>query len=162
MEKSRSFQGEQDETPSRSTGPERCLARGCPQIGTVTDSTKGGGPWTCSAHRRAAPEQWPEITKRANAAPWIFRATAKLTHDGVSELFADQVSTVCRARGLEGLAYQPEHESLRQWAGRFRLAAIGWLESGEVRSLPFGLRAQKDNPAAAAAGNVASIVGRIK
>jgi hypothetical protein len=162
MEKSRSFQGEQDENPSRSSGPERCLARGCPQPGTTTDSTKGGGPWTCSAHRKAAPDQWPEITQRANAAPWIFRAMAKLTNEGASEPFAEQVSTVCRARGLEGLAYQPAHESLRQWAGRFRLAAIGWLESGEVRSLPFGLKAQRDNPAAPAAGNVASIVGRIK
>lgn len=162
MQKERNFSADDDEKPPQSPGPERCLARGCPQPGTTTDSTKGGGPWTCSAHRRAAPEQWPEITKRANAAPWIFRATAKLTHEGVSELFADQVSTVCRARGLEGLGYQPEHENLRQWAGRFRLAAIGWLESGEVRSLPFGLQAQRDNPAAPAAGNVATIVGRIK
>lgn len=160
MEKTHSFQGDQDENPARSTGPERCMARGCPQMGTVTDSTKGGGPWTCSAHRRAAPDQWDAISARANRAPWIFRATAKLGHEGVSEHFAGQVSDVCRARGLAGLAYQPEHESLRQWAWRFRLGAIGWLECGEVRSVPVGLRAQNEDPAASAAGNVATIMGR--
>ena len=160
MEKTHTFQGGQDENPARSTGPERCMARGCPQMGTVTDSTKGGGPWTCSAHRRAAPEQWDAISARANRAPWIFRATAKIGHEGVSEHFVRQVSDVCRARGLAGLAYQPEHESLRQWAWRFRLGAIGWLESGEVRSQPFGLRAQNEDPAASAAGNVATIMGR--
>ena len=159
MEKTHSFQGGQDENPARSTGPERCMARGCPQMGTVTDSTKGGGPWTCSAHRRAAPDQWDAISARANRVPWIFRATAKLSHEGVSADFARQVGDVCRARGLAGLAYQPEHESLSQWAWRFRLGAIGWLESGEVRSQPFGLRAQREDPAASAAGNVATIMG---
>lgn len=160
MENNRSFGREPGEKEQRSTGPERCMARGCPQMGTVTDSTKGGGPWTCSAHRRAAPEQWDEISARANRAPWIFRATAKLAHEGVSEHFAQQVSDVCRARGLAGLAYQPEHEELRQWAWRFRLGAIGWLESGDVRSVPVGLREQGKDPAAAAVGNVASIIGR--
>lgn len=151
MQKERSFQAEDDEKPPQSSGPERCLARGCPQPGTTTDSTKGGGPWTCSAHRRAAPDQWQAITDRARQASWIFRAMARLSEDGASEEFAGQVSGVCRARGLGGLALQPGEEDLRQWAYRFRLGAVGWLETGEVRSVPFAQR-QRYDPMATVAG----------
>jgi hypothetical protein len=125
-----------------SGGDEKCLARGCPLPGTVSDSTKGGGPWTCSAHRRAAPEQWDAVSFRATSAPWLWRAINRITHDGATMEFAEQVSDVCRKRGLEGLAFQPAYEELRQWAFRLRLGAIGWAETGEVRSVPFGLRQQ--------------------
>lgn len=127
-------------TQATSTGGEKCLARDCPLPGTVTDSTKGGGPWTCSAHRRAAPEQWPAISERANAEPWLWRALNRIAWDGESVELAVKVSEFCVNRGLGDLRYQPEYETVKQWAYRLRRDAFGWVETGVCRSVPFGLR----------------------
>jgi len=124
-------------TPS---GTERCLARGCPLPGTVSDSTKGGGPWTCSAHRRAAPEQWPAISERASANLWLMRAWARLTHDGESVELARKVSEFCERGDGKPLRYEPKHESVKQWAWRLRIDGLAWIETGVCRSTPFGLK----------------------
>ncbi len=129
-------------TQPTSGGAERCLAHGCPMTGIVSDSTKGGGPWTCSPHRRAAPDQWQAITERANRSMWILRAFSRLSADGPTADLAHKVSAYCVRSGMPDLRYQPEHEELRQWAWRFRLGALGWLESGVGNSTPFGLRQQ--------------------
>jgi hypothetical protein len=121
-------------------GAERCLAAGCPLPGTTSDSTKGGGPWTCSAHRRAAPDQWPAVSQRAASMPWLWRALNRIATEGVTADFASQVSRVCRDRDLADLAFDPANEGLHQWGHRLRLGAIGWVETGAVRSVPFGLR----------------------
>lgn len=108
-------------------GAERCIAHGCPLPGTVTDSTKGGGPWTCSPHRRAAPDQWPAISERANRAPWILRALTRLAKDGPSGELAAKVSAFCVG---EWASLAAERESPAQWAWRFRMGALAWLETG--------------------------------
>jgi hypothetical protein len=127
-------------TPHASGGAERCLARGCPLQGTTSDSTKGGGPWTCSMHRRAAPDQWDAVSDRARRVPWVWRALARLSHDGASADLAAAVSDFCRRGEMAELAYQPQHEDATEWSWRFRLGAAGWVESGVCRSTPKSLR----------------------
>jgi hypothetical protein len=145
-------------TQPASTGGERCLARDCPLPGTVSDSTKGGGPWTCSAHRRAAPEQWPAISERANAEPWLWRALARIAHDGETEDLARKVSEFCVNRGMSDLRYQPEHETVKQWAYRLRANAWGWVETGVCRSTPFGLRERVEHKRPVGMGKLAGLL----
>ena len=146
-------------TQPASGGAERCMAHGCPLPGTVTDSTKGGGPWTCSPHRRAAPDQWPAISERANANPWLLRALARIAHDGESLELAHKVGEFCERSGAADLRYQPEHESVKQWAWRLRIDGLGWLETGVCRSVPFGLReAATRTRKAAGLGKLASLL----
>lgn len=142
-------------TQPTSTGAERCLARGCPMPATVSDSTKGGGPWTCSAHRRAAPEQWPAITERAIAQPWVWRALARIAHDGETEELAHKVSEFCTRNGMDDLRYQPTLETLKQWAYRFRANAWGWVETGTCKSTPLSLRRQESTRAPVGIGMLA-------
>jgi hypothetical protein len=136
------------------------LARDCPLPGTVSDSTKGGGPWTCSAHRRAAPEQWPAISERANANPWLLRAWTRLTHDGESEDLARKVSEFCEKGDGKPLRYQPEYETVKQWAWRLRIDGIAWIETGVCRSTPFGLResAKRTRKAEGGMGKLAGLL----
>jgi hypothetical protein len=119
-------------TQPESGGTERCLARGCPLPGTVTDSTKGGGPWTCSAHRRAAPDQWDAISQRASRSVWILRALSRLSTDAPTTDLAEKVGEFCVRSGLPNLCYQPQSEDLRQWSWRFRLGAMDWIETGRT------------------------------
>lgn len=127
-------------TQAESSGTERCLANGCPLPGTVSDSTRGGGPWMCSAHRQSATERWPQISERARAVPWLWRALDRIAQDGESVEFAAQVTSVCNAKGLPALALDTQHETVKQWSCRLRSGAISWLETGECNSVPVGLR----------------------
>jgi len=45
-----------------------CHAYGCPMRGSISESTKGGGPWFCRFHFGALPDKWPEITAAVRQA----------------------------------------------------------------------------------------------
>lgn len=56
-------------------GPGRCVANGCPCIGSVLVE---GGRWCCTSHGFAASDNWPRITEGLNEHRWLLEFTAEV------------------------------------------------------------------------------------
>jgi hypothetical protein len=78
--------------------------------------------------------------------------------DGETEELARKVSEFCTRNGLDDLRYQPEHETLKQWAYRFRANVWGWVETGVCRSTPYGLRDRVEHKRPTGMGKLAGLL----
>lgn len=146
-----------------------CAAHGCPLPGTVSDDTKGEGPWMCSAHRRADRRDWPAITERAKSAGWLWKAICALRTDGASPELVKRISEACRLRdGFESLAYVPGpapagDETPGRYAYRLQLSYFAWLDNGKLASVPraIGPMWWPKDAEPAQAGNLAGMTPKV-
>jgi len=112
-----------------------CIARGCPLRGSASNSTRGGGRWVCSAHRRAQPWTWPAVTARIRTHGWLFDLLGRCYEIGIMELSADdglRVSAALTDRGLPSLAWRGHDEPLQEWVRRFEGSLIDLVVHGRV------------------------------
>lgn len=79
----------------------RCAAYGCPLAGSISASTRGGGPWYCRFHFAVGPSGWAEITTRLTRE----RASGELTQapsaPAAVQRIREQIAEV-RARRASG------------------------------------------------------------
>lgn len=114
-----------------------CCAHGCPLVGTISASTKGGS-WHCWAHDRLEKaEHWPLLTRWINDNLWLFHAADHLLkmspYDFDRPGETSRIDARLSARGrddLRRLMTRPEHARWRtqseprvEWAARIRNAA---------------------------------------
>jgi hypothetical protein len=123
------------ERPAQSHGT-NCAAHGCPLPGSVSDNTRGEGPWTCSPHRRADSKDWPAVTERLTANRWLVKAMTVLRTEDVTPELAQRISYAANERGFSPLAWVEDEETVRQWAYRFQMSVLAFADTGRCESRP--------------------------
>lgn len=126
MRRARQFtdSGEHDERKQESQG-RGCCAVGCPNAGTISDSTKGG-PFRCWAHDRMSDgAYWGLLTKGIEENIWIFKVANRVAHLPLYELEekAYEIDNYLASQNRTDLR-RKEGETCPDWIGRLRHAAF--------------------------------------